>query len=284
MKTVYRENERGLFECIDVFEQNEYNQIKKMMEEIKAKGDFLEKPHEEDDGIEEHPEWVEHFDVSIQNMIHNFVSSTDIPNLYGFGKDFSLDKLSSSFVLRYRHSDKSNRLKPTLSLHKDISQIEGIHTLSVVFTIKTDECIGGALGYANTNDGNVNHTRDIAKFVPRDNSIYCINGDFVAHCAYGVDSGERFSIVLFYDTPQTKVDVVSLWNPQFRKEFVCPVCYHGYFSRKQLTAHKRGHVVCSDCCVCFSSKAKLRTHKRKCLEELRKLRKKKMLHHRKSLH
>lgn len=271
MNSVLRVN-RGLFECRDVLGPNEYKFVKDYMEELRENGQFLKKPHKEDDGIDEHPEWVEHFDHKIQDRLHDYVNSTDIPRLFGFAENtIPNDQLATSFLLRYRRSEKAidKRLQRRFSIHKDESKLDGVHILSVIFTIKDEGCIGGVLEYANTPDGNQNDTRDMITFTPRDNSIYCLNGDFVAHGAYDVDCGERFAVVLFYNTKQTTVDVVALWNPTIAKDCICSVCYHVYNSRKQLQAHK--HVPCCHCGQYVSSIAKLKTHEKKCKEEKEKL-------------
>lgn len=263
---------RGLFECRDVLGTNEYKVMKDYMEELRENGQFLERPHGEDDGIVDHPEWVEHFDHKIQDQLHDYINTTDIPMLFGFqDNSIPIDHLSTSFLLRYRRrrENAKRRLRCRFSVHKDQSKLDGVHVLSVIFTIKDQSCIGGVLEYANTPDGNVAETKNMLAFLPRDNSIYCLNGDFVAHCAYDVTGGERFAVVLFYNTPQSKVDVVALWNPKLPKEYICRTCYHAYKTPKQFQAHR--HRLCRYCGEYVASIAKLLKHEPICEEEMKEL-------------
>jgi len=257
MHTALRVN-KGLFECQNVLGSVECDRVKKILEQKEKKGEFTEKPHEEDDGIDEHPLWLERFPPSIQAKIHKYINLTDIPSLFGFEDNkLSLDQLTASFVLIYRRSEKSNRKKLSLSLHNDKPLQKDRHVLSVVYTIKSDDCVGGTVEYANKNDGTAKESKNLTKYQPKHNSIYCMNGDFVSHCTYGVDSGVRFSVVLFYNTPQLKIDVVALWT-QFPKEFICVNCYHGFRERKLYKDHLNG--ICHNCNACCMRRRNLIKH------------------------
>jgi hypothetical protein len=56
-------------------------------------------------------------------------------------------------------------------------------------------------------------------FNPKNNSIYCFNGDYVSHMVHGVDFGCRFAVVLFINTPQTDLDVAMGDGKFFVLEF-----------------------------------------------------------------
>jgi hypothetical protein len=78
--------------------------------------------------------------------------------------------------------------------------------------MKSEDCIGGALGVSHRADGEVFRTSDMTAITTKDNSLYCFNGSYAAHCAYRIRRGVRFAVVLFIVTPQSMIDVVSLWN------------------------------------------------------------------------
>jgi hypothetical protein len=167
--------------------------------------------------------------------------------------------LSASFLLVYTPSKRNKDCRHlAISPHCDQSLRKGVHTLSVVFTVKSSDCMGGTVQYSNRNDGKQRESKHLNNFNPKENSMYFMNGSYVAHCAYGVGSGVRYSVVLFYDTPQSMIDVVSLWNPRFPKEYICTNCYRPLRDRKQYIAHLGG--MCPRCLTCCNLKMNLSTH------------------------
>jgi hypothetical protein len=259
MKSVLR-IERGPFILNNVFGCYDYDKIKRDLLRNEEKGYFVERSHEEDSGIAEHPKWQPKLKVEIQEKIVKYLETTNIPAKYGFtdGTDLK-DSLSRSFVLMYR-PQRSGSKKLAMSLHRDISMIPNVHTLSVVYTIKSPDCIGGTMEYSTRHDGTVLYSRDMAKLDSNDNSIYCFNGDFVAHCAYGVDAGVRFSVVMFFNTSQRKADVVSLWNrldlyPAYK---LCSNCYRIFHDKKKYKDHLNS--ICSVCNTCCNSRSSLLKH------------------------
>jgi hypothetical protein len=139
--------------------------------------------------------------------IMDVIISRGIDRIFGFNEHQPLreDDLSKSYVLVYLPTQQHQPLKKqlTFSLHKDVADgvNAGNHILSVVFTMKSPDCIGGAIGISNRGDGNVSHTSEMTNYTPKDNSLYCFNGSYAAHCAYGIRRGVRFAVVLFIVTP-----------------------------------------------------------------------------------
>ena len=86
--------------------------------------------------------------------------------------------------------------------------------------------------------------------------MYCLNGDFVSHCAYGITS--RFAAVMFIATPQSFMEVFYLWNPIKPPQKVCRNCLSISNTRKQLVDHIR--YICSDCSVCCKSAYSFKKH------------------------
>jgi hypothetical protein len=130
--------------------------------------------------------------------------------------------------------------------------------MSVVYTIKSEDCIGGALGVSNRPDGDIFYTRDMTTYTPADNSIYCINGSFSAHCAYGILRGVRFAVVLFIPTPQSMIDVVSLWNSVLLPQQICTNCYRVLPSLRKFNEHFK--FICKDCGECCNTLYSLKKH------------------------
>jgi hypothetical protein len=95
--------------------------------------------------------------VAIKDVLK--VTKTD--QLFGFHEDQELIP-SKSFVLVYSPTKRDCR-QLTFSLHKDVACGENVrkHIMSVVYTIKSEDCIGGALGVSNRPDGDIFHTRDM---------------------------------------------------------------------------------------------------------------------------
>jgi hypothetical protein len=128
----------------------------------------------------------------------------------------------------------------------------------VVLTFRSDDCIGGALSVSNRKDGEVYRTEELTEFLPKDNSMYCLNGDFVSHCAYGIKRGIRFAAVIFIATHQSYLEVVSLWNSVKPPQEVCTNCFYILNTRKQLIDHVR--YICSDCHVCCKTAYSFKKH------------------------
>lgn len=230
-KAVLRFNS-GLYYCLDVFEPTKYDHIRHILQEIVANNAFEVLQHPDDYGFEHHPLWLPTFDHHIQSDILGFVNSTIVPNLFRFAGQISEDDVSASFVMFY--SPTTTSMEEALSTHKDQPMIPGRHVLSVIYTIK-ENCKGGALAYSNKWNGEQNHSRDLTNFTPPTNSIYCFNGDYVSHKVFGIDSGVRFAVVLFINTPQTDLDVAMLW--QSDKAMFCPRCFKGFTTEKGKATH-----------------------------------------------
>ncbi len=249
---------RGFFEIKNVFGDDEYTEISRLLEEKIQVGQFIERPHHQDQDIEKHPLWMDSFPVSIQDKLVNYMNTTFIPSTYKFENAEQLqNSLSASFVMFY---NQSNSNKMALSFHQDVSLLPDKHILSVVYTMKSRDCIGGTLEFSNRNDGKVTNTRDSSKYEPADNSIYCFNGDFVTHCAFGVKRGRRFAVVMFFNTPQTTYDVVHLWNRLdiYTEYRICENCRHILHTKKQLKDHQR--CICKLCNTCYNSQSSFRKH------------------------
>lgn len=230
--------QKGIFGAQNVFDSVVYEEIKGSLLSGKE-NKYVTRPHSEDHGLDCHPLWCPRFSPSIQQRIHDFINTTDIPKIFGFDGPLSLDNLSASFIMKYTPEQASSH-RTALSFHNDVSRKgKENHIMSVVYTIKSDDCVGGAIKYSNRFDGAQFHSRDVCDFVPKDNSIYVMNGDFAAHCAMGISRGYRYSVVLFYDTPQTLVDVVSLWNMDHQKDLICDLCCRCMSEKKYLQRHLR---------------------------------------------
>jgi hypothetical protein len=124
--------------------------------------------------------------------------------------------------------------------------------------MKSPDCIGGAIGISNRSDGNVSNTSEMTNYTPKDNSIYCFNGNFIAHCAYGIGSGIRYAVVLFIVTTQTTMDVVALWNSVQPSQQICPNCYRVLNIIKQFKEHLK--FICSLCGLCCNSVGSFKKH------------------------
>jgi hypothetical protein len=202
---------KGLFKCEQVFDQTKYEFIYGNLQGNVENGEFSTRRHVHDQGFENHPLWLEKFDFSIEKDILNHVNSTDIPRLFGFENTIPVSDVSASFVLLYTQNEsKCNQV--ALKPHQDVSLLPNKHILSVVYTIKSIGCVGGSLAYSHKWNGEQQYLRDLTSFNPKNNSIYCFNGDYVSHMVYGVDVGCRFAVVLFINSPQTDLDVAMLWQ------------------------------------------------------------------------
>ncbi len=233
--------EKGFFSYENVFELSKHDDICMKLEECVRNGEFTARAHVDDHGIERHPLWLPRFDPLIEQDLLRSINHSNIPKYFGFNKSIPHSSLSASFVLYYSKQDHfTSSKKVALSPHQDISLIPNMHILSVVYTIKSLDCIGGSLAYSNKWDGSQKYSRDMTTFDAKDNSIYCFNGDYVSHVAYGVEKGYRFAIVMFFNTQQTDMDVSVLWNyPNEDRDTFCTKCYKGFSSVR----HKDDHML-----------------------------------------
>ena len=71
--------DKGLFKCDQVFDTTKYDMIYSILERNVKNDEFSARKHVFDQGLENHPLWLETFDCSIQTDILNLVNSTDIP-------------------------------------------------------------------------------------------------------------------------------------------------------------------------------------------------------------
>lgn len=231
------EGDKGLFYRENVFDSKDYEKIIRMVKENEKKGKFEVRQHAEDNGIEFHPLWFPNFPFTVQKLLHDFVNSTELPILYGFNEIVPLEAMSASFILKYS-SDDAKLHQTAFSYHRDESLKENVHIMSVIFTIRSPDCLGGTLKVSRRDDGLVVDSADVVNFVPQNNSIYALNGNYVGHCAMGINQGEKYSIVMFYETSQRKIDVVMLWNNK-PLELICNVCYCCFDCTKSVRDHRR---------------------------------------------
>lgn len=228
---------KGIFCVQNVFEPITYDEIKGSVTSA-GENNYKRRAHIEDQGLDHHPPWAP-LSPYILQRIHDYINTTDIAQIFGYQGPVSLDCLSASFILKYT-PDQTGSHRTALSFHNDISRKgKDYHIMSIVYTIKSEDCIGGAVMYSRREDGTQQFTDDVLPFIPNDNSIYVMNGDFAAHCAMGISRGYRYSVVLFYETPQTFVDVVSLWNDDYRKDLICVLCGRCMSEKKYLRRHLR---------------------------------------------
>jgi hypothetical protein len=253
---------RGPFVVKNVFGMVEYGHAMAELMELYEANKFESRLDDADVGIQNHPKWVREMPTLIQDRMINVLKDSGIASAFGFSAEQALkDSVSKSFVLLYEPQQINKSLQNLdFSLHKDVADgaNEGRHILSVVLTFRSADCIGGALGFSNRKDGEVYRTEELTTFLPKDNSIYCLNGDFVSHCAYGITSGIRFAAVLFIATNQSELEVFSLWNSVEPPQEVCLNCFSILNTRKQFIDHIR--YICPGCRICCKTSYSLKKH------------------------
>jgi hypothetical protein len=248
----------------NVLELEEYTSIYLELEGIRASNQFVTRPDVDDEGIDTHPLWTESLPSAIQEKMIAVLKFHKIDEMFGFDDNQPLilsSHISKSFVLVYLPTQRDRSTGAlTFSLHKDVAggENDGKHILSVVYTMKSSDCIGGALGVSHRPDGEAFRTSDMTTISTKDNSLYCFNGSYAAHCAYGISRGVRFAVVLFIVTPQTTRDVVALWNSVEPPQEICLNCYRVLNTRKQFIDHIR--YICPKCKICCNTSYSSKKH------------------------
>jgi hypothetical protein len=153
-----------------------------------------------------HTKWTNNIPEMIQDKMINVLKGSDIASAFGFlvAEQALEDSVSKSFFVLLYEPLQTNRPLQNLnfSLHKDVAdgENEGRHILSVVLTFRSDDdcIIGGALGVSNRKDGEVYRTEELTEFLPKDSSMYYLNGDFASHCAYAIYTWHPVRSSYFY--------------------------------------------------------------------------------------
>lgn len=194
--------------------------------------------NQRDRGFSLHPDYLE---LSTNNEIGRFANGILKRIIEGnrWNEIFQVDLTEEPidlFILKYEPS-------PFLSMdvHYDVCD-PNRSFLSVALTIKSVDCAGGCISISNRNDGSfTNYSRDNFNYLPMHNSAYGFNGNYVAHHVRPIQSGERFVVVGFYPTQQTKQEVMRLWCDD--ADFICCKCAKTFSACIYLSRHER-----KNCC------------------------------------
>ena len=66
-----------------------------------------------------------------------------------------------------------------MQMHRDTPMVDGKPVFIVVFTLKSDDCVGGNVLFSKRNDGKVTYSRDCDEYVTENNSAYPLYGSHV---------------------------------------------------------------------------------------------------------
>jgi hypothetical protein len=196
---------------------------------------------------------VKSFPAAIQEKMIAVLKANKIDQLFGFNENQPLipsSHIRKAFVLIYLPTKRDRSTgELSFSLHKDVAEgdNDGNHKLSVVYAMKSEDCIG----VSHRAGGEVCRTSDMTAITTKDNSLYYFNGCYAAHCAYGIRRGVWFAVFLFIVTPQSIINVVSLWNSILPPQEICLNCYRILNTKKQLIEHLK--LICNICRKCCNT-------------------------------
>ncbi len=141
------------------------------------------------------------------------------------------------FVMKYTGGGRKAERTKSMTFHYDVCSSINNYA-SVVFSLQSEDCKGGAIELSNRNDGEwTGQSADVFTLRTTNNHAYIFNGNYVAHSVNGISDGERYAFVGFFETEQTHIDVMALWNSY--PPFLCPRCSTIFSQRKSLLLHRR---------------------------------------------
>jgi len=196
--------------------------------------------------------------TNVPENIKQVIFSTVDTDLF-ISKFFERKILYGFFVLRY---DATHQ--PRLEIHNDMHDKYGEkQLLTVVFTYKSDDCIGGTVATSERYDGTVLITKkgiSCTKYMynhnPAHRSMYVMLGTICTHKVFPVIQGWRIAIVLFYELPDfDKFKALKLWN--YPLPYLCEKCYFPFQKLKSFNWHRKK----GGCCVVKGLKKKSRVVK-----------------------
>lgn len=234
-----------------------YNELHSIIEQ----GMHWQNVDKENSGFVDHPVFDD-MGFQSQSILLSNINQGNLFNI--FGKCL----FNHGFVLKHQYVKGACK---SMSYHLDVPTYHGsetsenTHIVSVVYTMRSETCLGGSVCLSNRDDAKVlqytlnkgkddrhitacnqkrySNSRDSYNFTARDNTFYAFNGSFVEHGVMPVTRGTRYSFVLFFKSHSSKISVINRW-------LLDNVC----------NCDEKDPSVCYDCCKKFKNKKILHEH------------------------
>lgn len=102
-----------------------------------------------------------------------------------------------------KYTASVGKQKDIMQYHRDSPQEDGKPVFTVVFTIKSADCIGGNIRISNRDDGTVRHSANSSVYIADNNSAYAMFGSHITHSVMGVQAGYRYAFVIFHTSERS---------------------------------------------------------------------------------
>lgn len=216
-------NGNGLAKCNDVASDAQYSVL---LEYATNQTNWLS-VNATADAFDNHPQFVQ-LSQHIVDILASIIFSTNAMTLFG---SFSNPR---GVLMNYTPTQATNL---AMNFHTDTPNESGRSIFTTVFTMKTEDCIGGELLLSNRSDGVVKHSRDVDVISLNDRSVYALFGSYGTHAVKPVWRGRRYAYVLFWDSFESIEYVIRNWLGIDHSVLVCIPCRKMFKSNSALVLH-----------------------------------------------